>query len=112
MNPYAPPGAAPPPPPGPTFDARGPMAWSTGEVMGLGWQGFKQHGVVLFFAFFLGGVLSSLPGQIPQVLVAAEVMEEESLTLQIVDLVCSIISLVASTFFEVGYIRMSVTTAT
>jgi hypothetical protein len=112
MNPYAPPGAAPPPPPGPTLDARGPIAWSTGDVMGLGWQGFKQHAVVLFFAFFLGGILSSIPSELPEILGAAEVMDRESVEFQIVNLLCAIIAIAVSTFFEAGYIRMAVTTAT
>jgi uncharacterized membrane protein len=52
--------------------------WEVGEVLGAAWEAFKPNWAVLVFSYLVVTILSSIPGQLPNVLVATEAVDQNS----------------------------------
>jgi hypothetical protein len=80
-----------------------------GEVIGQGWDLFKQHWVPLVFTMFLGGIIGQIPGVIPSVMQASGSFKPDDPILISVNLVTSLLGFAIGQFFNVGYIKMWLT---
>jgi uncharacterized membrane protein len=89
----------------------GPQPWEIGEVLGHAWNAFKPAWATLVFSFLLGSFINAIPGQVPQILLQTGAMDSGDTAYIIIAAVCSLINLLLSAFFQVGYIRIWVASA-
>ena len=109
-NPYAPPQAAPAAPAGPvTPGARQP--WEVGEVIRTSWELYKPQWVVVTFGSLAAQVVASMPGQIPNVLVATRAVEPGSGAALALQLAFGFVGYVVGIFFSVGILRIALAVA-
>lgn len=109
VNPYAPPGQddfMPGSLPGPGA----PGNWEVGEVLSLAWTQFKEQWIILILAPFLAGLASGIPNYIPSILLMTRAVEPGSTEYWVIYAICMLVALVVGTFFQVGQIRIFLTT--
>jgi hypothetical protein len=108
QNPYAAPAQAyaPPPPPPPTGQ---PGLFDASEAFSQAWTLFKKNGGPLVGAGFVVGLLGSVPGQIPNGLKAANLIDNT--TAGVLSLVILLFIGVMSAFLQPGFLRMALQTA-
>ncbi len=107
FNPYAPPtdpsNFVPPPQAG-----GGPIPWEPGEVLSAAWEIVKVHWPVLIFAPFVGQLIAGVPGQVINGIGAASGDQNVQIGM---NLVGTLIGLVAGAFFNVGITRVFLSAA-
>jgi uncharacterized membrane protein len=103
INPYAAPDLAPPGAPAPHQGE--PQPWDVGDVVKIAWRLYAANWAPLTGAFFVITLIGMIPQQIPRVLAAAGVMDDQSTSFAIVALVCAFVAFVLGQFFSVGFTR-------
>lgn len=93
------------PPPGALSGGPG-QPWTPSEVMGIGWNIFKEHWVVLFFAPLIAGFIQQIPSQMAQVAVTAAQLHPESTEALLITAIATILGSVLQIFFTVGETRL------
>ncbi|WP_394833801.1 hypothetical protein LVJ94_45575 [Pendulispora rubella] len=83
-----------------------PQPWAVGETIQLAWEGFKREWLALAGAHFLVAMIAMVPTLAPAVLLAARVIVPRSASYWVVWGASNAVSLVVSTFFEVGLVRL------
>jgi hypothetical protein len=76
-NPYAAPSGGPPLPSGPG-ELGAPQPWAVGEVIGTAWEILKKQAAPLVVATMIGGAIQGLPGQLPGILSALQIVKPDS----------------------------------
>lgn len=79
-----------------------PQPWEIGEVFTAAWELMKVHWVALFFGYMIAFFASTLPQQIPAVLVIARVVPQNSTEYWVVYSICATIGWVVGEFFAAG----------
>lgn len=103
VNPYAAPGLPAPGAPGPQQGE--PQPWDVGDVVKLAWRLYAANWAPLTGAFFVMTLIGIIPQQLPRVLAATGVLDEQSTSFAIVALVCGVVAFVIGQFFSVGFTR-------
>lgn len=112
-NPYAPP-ARDPAPAGPAFSGgptMGPQPWTISEVLNVGFSALKQRPVELIGGYFLVGLLSQLPAQLPNILSLTGVVRQETPVFWVLQAVSGLGALIIGSFLWVGQIRVALAAA-
>lgn len=108
-NPYAAPAQpyAPSPPPPPGAGQPGPLDAS--EAFSIAWDLFKRFGGPLVAATLVGGVIQTIPGQIPNILFALHATDK--VTTIVLRVAAFLVVSVIGAYFHVGLVRMSIQAA-
>lgn len=81
-----------------------PEPWSIGEVFQLAWELYKQNWGPLTAGLFLTAMLSNIPSQTPNLLVALGVARDTS-DIRHITIPCMVIGWIASAYFSAGFVR-------
>jgi hypothetical protein len=87
---------------GPALPHGPPQPWEIGEVLTAAWELMKTHWVALFFGYLIAFFASTLPQQIPAILVVARVVPQNSTEYWVVYAICALIGWVIGEFFAAG----------
>ncbi len=105
-NPYAAPAAGPNPPARGRLGGGTPQPWEIGEILGAAWNAFKPNWPTLTMSLLLAQLPPAIPAYTPSVLVVAGVLKQLTPLYFVVHSVCFVASVLVSSFFHIGLVRI------
>lgn len=83
-----------------------PQPWEVSEVLSAGWNAVKRYWPVLVFGPFIAAIIGGIPSMVPGVLVAAQVVAQQSVEYFVIVGVATIVGAIIQAFFGVGLVKI------